>query len=210
MVGQTLQVQGVTQECIPSYYSVKEAVFPFVKFAGVDPLLSPEMKSTGEVMGVGLTFGEAFAKSQIAAGMDLPRSGLAFVSVRDADKGAIVDVSRELVTLGFSLLATRGTAKVLSDANVPCTTVNKVADGRPHIVDRIKNDEIDFIVNTTESKQAIADSFTIRRAALQYKVAYTTTLAGARATVLALKAIDAGGVNRLQDLHEELRRMKLS
>jgi carbamoyl-phosphate synthase large subunit len=204
MVGRSLAAQDITQECVPSYYSVKEAVFPFVKFSGVDPLLSPEMKSTGEVMGVGRSFGEAFAKSQLAAGTDLPRSGLAFLSVRDADKNAAVDVARELVALGFELLATRGTAQLIDSAGIPCTLVNKVAEGRPNIVDRIKNDEISFIVNTTEGKQAIADSFAIRRTALQYKVTYTTTIAGARATVLALKTLDATDVNRLQDLHKEL------
>ncbi len=204
MVGRSLAAQGITQECVPSYYSVKEAVFPFVKFSGVDPLLSPEMKSTGEVMGVGRSFGEAFAKSQLAAGSDLPRSGLAFLSVRDADKNAAVDVARELVALGFELLATRGTAEAIDSADIPCTVVNKVTESRPNIVDRIKNDEISFIVNTTEGKQAIADSFAIRRTALQYKVTYTTTIAGARATVLALKALDATDVNCLQDLHKEL------
>ncbi len=203
MVGRSLAAQGVTQECVPSYYSVKEAVFPFVKFSGVDPLLSPEMKSTGEVMGVGLSFGEAFAKSQLAAGTDLPRSGLALLSVRDADKNVTVDVARELAMLGFELLATRGTAQAINSAGIPCAVVNKVHEGRPHIVDRIKNDEISFIVNTTENKQAIADSFAIRRTALQHKVSYTTTIAGARATVLALKAQEDTGVNQLQDLHNQ-------
>ncbi len=204
MVGRSLAAQGTTQECVPSYYSVKEAVFPFAKFLGVDPLLSPEMKSTGEVMGVGRTFGEAFAKSQLAAGIDLPHSGLAFLSVRDADKNAAVDVAKELVALGFELLATRRTAQAIKDEGIDCTLVNKVTQARPNIVDRIKNDEISFIVNTTEDKQAIADSFQIRRTALQHKVTYTTTIAGARATVLALKALDATDINRLQDLHQEL------
>ncbi len=204
MVGRSLAAQGTTQECVPSYYSVKEAVFPFAKFLGVDPLLSPEMKSTGEVMGVGRTFGEAFAKSQLAAGIDLPLSGLVFLSVRDADKNAAVDVAKELVALGFELLATRGTAQAIEEEGIKCTLVNKVTQARPNIVDRIKNDEISFIVNTTEDKQAIADSFEIRRTALQHKVTYTTTIAGARATVLALKALDATDINRLQDLHQEL------
>jgi carbamoyl-phosphate synthase large subunit len=204
MVGRSLAAQGITQECVPSYYSVKEAVFPFVKFSGVDPLLSPEMKSTGEVMGVGRSFGEAFAKSQLAAGSDLPRSGLAFLSVRDADKNAVVDVARELAALGFDLLATRSTAQVIESAGIHCPVVNKVTQSRPNIVDRIKNDDISFIVNTTEGKQAIADSFAIRRSALQYKVTYTTTIAGARATILALKALDATDVNCLQNLHQEL------
>ncbi len=204
MVGRTLASQNVTQECIPSYYSVKEAVFPFVKFAGVDPLLSPEMKSTGEVMGVGRTFGEAFAKSQQAAGVELPKSGIALLSVRDADKPALVDVARGLTALGFELMATRGTARTLEKAGIPCQVVHKVTEGRPHIVDKIKNGEVNFIVNTTEGKQAIADSFAIRRMALQHKITYTTTIAGARATLLALKAHEAIEVNRLQDLHKEL------
>jgi len=203
MVGNSLKSQGFTQECIPSYYSVKEAVFPFAKFSGVDPLLSPEMKSTGEVMGVGRSFGEAFAKSQMAAGSNLPTSGLAFLSVRDVDKPATINIARELSNLGFELIATRGTAQALHQAEIDCTVVNKVTEGRPHIVDRIKNDEISFIVNTTEGKQTIADSFTIRRTALQHKVSYTTTIAGARATMLALKSLDANQVNRLQDLHQE-------
>lgn len=204
MVGKTLAMQSMTQECIPAYYSVKEAVFPFVKFPGVDPLLSPEMKSTGEVMGIGRSFGEAFAKSQLAAGIDLPRSGIAFLSVRDADKRGIVDVARGLSELGFELLATRGTALALQKAGILCTVVNKVKEGRPHIVDRIKNDDISLIINTTEGKSAIGDSFTIRRTALQHKVTYTTTMAGARATILAIKALDATDVNCLQNLHKEL------
>jgi len=204
MVGQTLASQGVTQECIPSYYSVKEAVFPFVKFPGVDPLLSPEMKSTGEVMGIGRSFGEAFGKSQQAAGIDLPASGRAFISVREADKKRVLTIAKGLASLGFELLATHGTATTLQQAGIACTAVNKVLEGSPHIVDKIKNNEISFIVNTTEGKQAIADSFTIRRTALQHKVPYTTTIAGAYATLLALKALDAKEVNRLQDLHKEL------
>ncbi|NJO16887.1 MAG: carbamoyl-phosphate synthase large subunit [Thioploca sp.] len=204
MVGQSLKQQGVTQECVPNYYSVKEAVFPFAKFAGVDPLLSPEMKSTGEVMGIGRSFGEAFAKSQLAAGSDLPRSGIAFLSVRDTDKPAAVDIARELAALNFELLATRGTAQAIQQAGIACTVINKVLEGRPHVVDRIKNEEISFIINTTEDKQAIADSYTIRRMALQYKVTVTTTIAGARASVLALKTLDTNKVNRLQDLHKEL------
>jgi len=213
MVGRSLAAQGIAQESdqgafsknlVPSYYSVKEAVFPFIKFAGVDPLLSPEMKSTGEVMGVGRTFGEAFAKSQLAAGSDLPRSGIAFLSLRDADKQAAVDIGRELAALGFELSATRGTAVILEQMGIHCTLVNKVTGARPNIVDRIKNDEISLIINTTEGKQAIADSFAIRRTALQHQVTYTTTIAGARATLLALKIHNITDVNRLQDLHQEL------
>ena len=204
MAGRSLADQGITREVIPSYYSVKEAVFPFIKFQGVDPILGPEMKSTGEVMGVGRSFGEAFAKSQLAASVILPQGGQAFISVRDVDKVAVVEIARDLVTLGFSLLATRGTQKVLSDAGVDCQQVNKVAEGSPHIVDMIKNDEIALIVNTTEGRQAVADSREIRRAALNHQVNYTTTLAAARATVMALNNDDNVSVNRLQALHGEL------
>jgi len=175
-----------------------------VKFPGVDPLLGPEMKSTGEVMGVGRTFGEAFGKAQLAAGTVLPPGGVALVSVRDADKVRAVRVSRELVELGFEVVATRGTAQTLEAAGVPCRRVNKVTEGRPHIVDMLKNDEISLIINTTEGKQAIADSFTIRRTALKRKVAYTTTLAGAQAMVMALRGPGSGEVYTLQGLHRGL------
>ncbi len=204
MVGLSLRKQGLTAERVPGYYSVKEAVFPFIKLPGVDPLLGPEMKSTGEVMGLGLSFGEAFAKAQQAAGMALPRSGRAFISVRDADKEQAIGVARDLFDLGFELVATRGTAKALHEAGIACKVVNKVLEGQPHIVDMIKNDEIDLIINTTEGKQAIADSFTIRGSALQRKVAYTTTMAGAAATVMAIREGETGRVSRLQELHEEL------
>jgi carbamoyl-phosphate synthase large subunit len=204
MVGQSLHEQKVSGEVIPAYYSVKEAVFPFVKFPGVDPLLGPEMKSTGEVMGVGRSFGEAFAKAQLAAGDQLPRGGLAFISVRDADKSKVVEVARELKRLGFALVATRGTAIALRAHGLDCETVHKVGEGRPHIVDLIKNDRIHLIVNTTEGKQAIADSFSIRREALMHKVSYTTTIAAARATCQALRELDNESVSCLQDLHREL------
>ncbi|HTT07217.1 MAG TPA: carbamoyl-phosphate synthase large subunit [Gammaproteobacteria bacterium] len=204
MAGRTLKQQGITREVVPGYYSVKESVFPFIKFPGVDALLGPEMKSTGEVMGVGRTFGEAFYKSQLAAGVDLPRGGRAFISVREQDKPQAVEIGRRLKALGFDIVATRGTAAALGAAGVSCTQVNKVLEGQPHIVDMIKNDEISLIVNTTEGRQAIADSFTIRRSALQRKVAYTTTMAGAMATVLALEDQSRGQVNRLQDLHRSL------
>ncbi len=204
MVGNTLAMQGVTHERIPGYFSVKEAVFPFVKFPGVDSLLGPEMKSTGEVMGIGRSFGEAFAKAQLGAGVWLPRTGKVFISVRDVEKKRAVDVARDLIALGFEILATRGTAAVLEDAGLVCVRVNKFTEGRPNIVDMIKNDEIGFIVNTIEGKQAIADSYEIRRAALQHKVSYTTTLAGAKATCLALSFLDSAEVNCLQDLHKEL------
>ncbi len=204
MVGQSLASQNFTREIVPSYYCVKEAVFPFAKFPGVDPILGPEMKSTGEVMGVGVTFAEAFAKSQDGAGVVLPTSGKAFVSVRDQDKSKVESIGRDLVELGFDVLATGGTARVLEEAGIACERVNKVNEGRPHIVDMIKNDEIDLIVNTTEGRQAINDSFMIRRQALQHKVAYYTTIAGAKATCLALKQDTDYGVSRLQDLHKEL------
>ncbi len=204
MVGQSLESQHFIREVVPPYYCVKEAVFPFAKFPGVDPILGPEMKSTGEVMGVGATFAEAFAKSQDGAGVTLPASGRAFISVREQDKDKIALVARDLVELGFELLATVGTAKVLGRAGIACERVNKVNEGRPHIVDMIKNDEIDLIVNTTEGRQAINDSFMIRRQALQHKVAYYTTMAGARATCLALNQNSDYGVSRLQDLHKEL------
>lgn len=201
MAGQSLKEQGFTEEVVPSYFSVKEAVFPFVKFPGVDPLLGPEMKSTGEVMGVGYSFGEAFAKSQLAAGGPLPHSGRAFISVRDGDKEAIVAVSRQLSDAGFELVATRGTADVLNGAAIECEKINKVTEGRPHIVDQIKNGEIDLIINTTEGKQAIADSFSIRRETLNHKVTYFTTIAGAQAVAHALSRLEDRDVNRLQDLH---------
>ena len=204
MVGKSLRDQGITRERMPPYFSVKEAVFPFIKFPGVDPLLGPEMKSTGEVMGVGRSFPEAYAKSQSAAGVTLPRGGRAFVSVRDADKPRVANLARGLIAQGFEIYSTRGTAAVLEAAGVPCQIVNKVTEGRPHIVDMIKNDEISLIVNTTEGKAAIADSFAIRREALQHKVSYTTTMAGAEATCLALRHLDAADVCALRQLHEEL------
>ena len=204
MVGRTLTQQGVEAPVRPNYYAVKEAVFPFAKFPRVDPILGPEMKSTGEVMGVGLSFPEAFAKSQLAAGVKLPTEGKAFLSVRDIDKRPpFAQIGQRLVELGFEVLATRGTAQTLAEAGVPVTVVNKVTEGRPHIVDMIKNDEICFIVNTVEGKQATADSFTIRREALMHKVSYTTTIAGALATVQALDHLAVENVFRLQDLHAE-------
>ena len=202
MTGISLEEQGFTKEIVPTLYNVKEAVFPFNKFQGVDPILSPEMKSTGEVMGTGETFAEAFLKAQQGAGEHMPRNGgRAILSVREADKLAVVDVARSLQKLGFELLATRGTAKVLEDANIPVEVVNKVNEGRPHLVDMIKNDEIAYVLNTTEGRKAIADSSTIRRSALQHKVAYTTTLAAAKAVCMALEYGDEINVRRLQDIH---------
>ena len=201
MVGVSLQEQGFTKEVVPEHYFVKEAIFPYVKFPGVDTLLGPEMKSTGEVMGVGATFGEAFAKALEGGGDLLPRSGRALLSVREQDKVRIVSVARDLSQHGFQLFATGGTCKVITDHGIECERVNKVAEGRPHIVDMIKNDEFNLIVNTTEGKKAIADSAAIRRAALQHKVSYTTTMSGGEAICLALKQADSTNVNRLQDLH---------
>jgi carbamoyl-phosphate synthase large subunit len=190
MVGQSLRSQGITGEVVPSYFSVKEAVFPFIKFPGVDTILGPEMKSTGEVMGVGETFAEAFVKSQLAAGVKLPKKGTVFVSVKNADKSRVIEVARILSELGFQLVATRGTAAALAAARVPVTPVNKVAEGRPHIVDMIKNDEIALVINTVEEKRsAIQDSYVIRRAALTDQVPTYTTIAGARAAAIGMKGM---------------------
>jgi carbamoyl-phosphate synthase large subunit len=203
MTGRSLAEQGLTGVRKPGFFSVKEAVFPFIKFQGVDPLLGPEMKSTGEVMGIGTTFGEAFAKAQLGAGNAVPVSGTAFLSVRKADRAAVAELAADLVGKGFRLVATRGTASAIAAAGIPCDIVNKVMEGRPHVVDMIKNGQIALIVNTTEGKQAIADSYTIRRSALQHKVYYSTTIAGARATCMALEYLDNGNVTSLQDLHQE-------
>ena len=201
MAGKTLKEQGVTGEIIPRHYYVKEAVFPFVKFPGVDTLLGPEMKSTGEVMGVGQTFGEAYAKANEGGGVRLPRTGRAVLSVREADRQRAVNVARRLAELGFGIYATRGTCRSISEAGIECSLVNKVKEGRPHIVDMIKNDEFSLIINTTEGKQAIVDSASIRRAALQHKVSYTTTMSGADAAVMALQQPDELNVNSLRELH---------
>jgi carbamoyl-phosphate synthase large subunit len=188
MVGQSLKSQGITREIVPPYFSVKEAVFPFIKFPGVDTILGPEMKSTGEVMGVGESFAEAFVKSQLAAGVRLPRSGKVFVSVRNPDKPRAIEVARILAGLGFTLVATRGTAAALAAAGVPVAAVNKVAEGRPHIVDMLLNDEIALVINTVEEKRsAIQDSYAIRRAALNDQIPTYTTMAGARAAALGIQ-----------------------
>jgi len=204
MVGKSLSRQGVTGEIVPAYYSVKEAVFPFIKFPGVDTVLGPEMKSTGEVMGVGRTFGEAFSKSQIAAGAEIPRKGRLFISARDADQSQAVEVARYFGDHGFEILATRGTAAVLEAAGVAVRVVNKVSEGRPHIADMIKNDEIDIIVNTVADPQSVADSFLIRREALNHKVTNYTTIAAARAACEAHRQAGEISVNRLQDLHDKV------
>ena len=201
MAGISLERQDALQECTPEFSSVKEAVFPFIKFSGVDPILGPEMKSTGEVMGIGKTFAEAYGKSQLAAGSQLPDCGCALLSVRDEDKVQTVEVAKDLLVLGFTLVATRGTARYLNDHGISCLPVNKVRQGHPHIVDMITADEIDLIVNTTEGKQAIADSFTIRREALQHKVCYTTTIEGAWALKEAIQRHGRYNVYCLQDLH---------
>ncbi len=204
MAGQSLKSQGVTKEVIPPYFSVKEAVFPFIKFPGVDTILGPEMKSTGEVMGVGATFAEAFVKSQLGASAKLPKGGRAFISVRNEDHIKVVDIAHDLAKLGFSLVATKGTANVLKEYGLTVTAVNKVAEGRPHIVDMIKNNEISFIVNVTEDKKAVADSYEIRRSALQNKVTYYTTLAGAKAACMGMAHMQELNVESLQDLHKKL------
>ncbi len=204
MVGQTLEEQGATHEVIPKYFSVKEPIFPFVKFPGVDPILGPEMRSTGEVMGVGPSFGAAFARAQLAASVAAPAIGKAFLSVRDADKPRLVPLARDLVSRGFRLVATSGTCDALIASGVPCQRINKVMEGRPHIVDLIKNDEITFIVNTTEGRQAINDSFSIRREALQHRLNYSTTISGARAIVHALDFGAIETVYSLKKLHSEL------
>jgi len=202
MAGESLKAQKLTAEVKPKFFSVKEAVFPFIKFPGVDVILGPEMKSTGEVMGVGASFAEAFIKSQMGASMILPTKGMAFISVRKEDHEKIVDVAQSLNELGFSLVATKGTAKILIQNNLDVQYVNKVAEGRPHIVDMIKNDEIDFIVNITEDKQAIIDSYEIRRNALQNKITYYTTLAGAKAACVGMSYTDEISVSSLQNLHK--------
>ena len=204
MIGTSLKEQGFTKEIIPKTFAVKEAVFPFNKFPGVDPILGPEMKSTGEVMGVGTTFAEAYAKAQMGAGEVIETSGNAFISVRDRDKDNVVEVAEKLMELGYSLVATHGTAEVIEKAGLPVTGVNKVAEGRPHIVDMLKNDEIQVVFNTTEGKQAIADSSTIRRTALRHNVFCTTTIAGALAVCEALKFGNNMSVYTLQDLHAKL------
>jgi carbamoyl-phosphate synthase large subunit len=204
MAGQSLKSQGVTKEVVPPYYSVKEAVFPFIKFPGVDTILGPEMKSTGEVMGVGNTFAEAFVKSQLGASAKLPKGGKAFISVRNEDHQKVVDIAKDLVNLGFTLVATKGTARALAENGLTVLPVNKVAEGRPHIVDMIKNNEINFIVNVTEDKKAVADSYEIRRSALQNKVTYYTTLAGAKAACIGMTYMQELNVESIQDLHKRL------
>ena len=205
MAGQTLAQQGIIQEVTPPYFSVKEAVFPFVKFPGVDTILGPEMKSTGEVMGVGKTFGEAFVKSQLGAGTKLPRSGKVFLTVKNGDKLRAVEVARQLVALGFELLATKGTAAAIAEAGVPVEQVNKVTEGRPNIVDMIKNNEVAMVINTVEERRnAIADSRHIRTSALLARVTTFTTIAGAEAAVQGMKSMDTLDVISVQEMHAQL------
>jgi len=203
MTGHKLKQLVGAVERVPPYFSVKEAVFPFVKFPEADPILGPEMKSTGEVMGTGRTFGEAYAKAQTASGVVLPRQGVCFISVRDRDKPPAVMLAKKLIERGFEVVATEGTARAMAEAGVPCRRVNKVREGRPHIVDMIKNDEIDLIINTTEGKQAIRESNSIRREAVHHRVTYYTTVAAGLATCEALDHLDEVDVHRLQDLHSE-------
>ncbi|MBU6436693.1 MAG: ATP-grasp domain-containing protein, partial [Betaproteobacteria bacterium] len=207
MVGQSLDSQGVTAEVTPPYFSVKEAVFPFVKFPGVDTILGPEMKSTGEVMGVGRSFGEAFVKSQLGAGTKLPRpeQGKVFLSVKNSDKPRAVEVARGLTQMGFGIVATKGTAAAIAAAGIAVTPVNKVTEGRPHIVDLIKNDEIALVINTVEERRnAIADSRYIRTSALTGRLTTYTTIAGAEAAVEGMKHLQTLGVYSLQELHRQL------
>jgi len=203
MAGISLKSQNFTKEIVPSFYSVKEAIFPFNKFPGVDPILGPEMKSTGEVMGTGATFAEAYYKSQGLGELKIPLDGKAFISVREVDKPELPELAKNYHDLGFKLVATKGTAKVIAEAGIPVEAVNKVMEGRPHIVDMLKNDEIDLIVNTTEGRQAIADSATIRSTALRHNVYCTTTIASAKAVYEALVFGGDTSVNSLQHLHAE-------
>jgi carbamoyl-phosphate synthase large subunit len=209
MVGQTLEQQGIEHEVTPPYFSVKEAVFPFVKFPGVDTILGPEMKSTGEVMGVGKSFGEAFIKSQLGAGTKLPRPTDAvkkvFLTVKNADKPRAIEIARQLAAQGFEIVATKGTAAAINAAGIDCQPVNKVAEGRPHVVDMIKNDEICLVINTVEERRnAIADSRAIRTSALAARVTTFTTIAGAEAAVEGMKYMDNLDVYSVQELHAQL------
>ena len=203
IMGKTLQELGLTREVVPDYVSVKEAVFPFSRFPGVDTILGPEMKSTGEVMGIDRNFGLAFGKSQLAAGQKIPLSGTVFISVKDADKPAVLPVAAGLFDLGFKIVATKATSKFLTEKGVTNEPVNKVREGRPHVVDMIKNGEIHLVINTTSDKKAIAESYSIRRASLTLNVPYTTTLAGAKATLAAIRSMsrEEMKVRTVQEYH---------
>jgi carbamoyl-phosphate synthase large subunit len=204
MAGKSLKEQGVAKEIIPDYYCVKEAVFPFIKFSDVDTQLGPEMRSTGEVMGVGTTFGEAFSKSQLAAGNEIPASGRIFISVRDEDQKSVIDVARYFSENGFEILATRGTAKAIEKGGIEVRRVNKISEGRPNIADMIVNDEIDIIINTLSNKQSREDSYEIRRGALMRHLTNYTTLAAARAACEGHGQADDFSVRTLQELHQKL------
>jgi carbamoyl-phosphate synthase large subunit len=204
MAGKSLKNMGYGDIlAVPPYYSVKYPVFPFSRFGGVDPILGPEMKSTGEAMGIGEHFGEAFAYGFLGSQNkgQIPTKGQAFISVRDEDKALVVTIAKRLIEVGFRLCATRGTANALKEAGIDCKPINKYREGRPHIIDSIKNDEIDFIINTTDGQKSITDSYTIRSSALQHRVCYTTTLAGARALILAMGYQQDIKVSALQTLH---------
>jgi carbamoyl-phosphate synthase large subunit len=210
MVGRSLDELGVTQEIVPEYFSVKESVFPFAKFPGVDPLLGPEMRSTGEVMGVGMTFGEALFKSQLAAGASLPERGTVFLSVMDKDKPKAIAVAQLLHEMGYGLVGTRGTAQAIEQAGIPVGTVNKVKDGRPHVVDLLKNGDIDLVITTvSEVRSQIADSRSIRTTAIAQRVTYYTTMAGGRAAVEGMRHLARLEVYDLQGLHRTLQTTEL-
>ena len=204
MAGISLKDQNFLEEIIPPYYSVKEAVFPFTKFMGVDPILGPEMKSTGEVMGVGSNFSEAYAKAQLGAGEKIPSEGSVFLSVRDSDRPFIGDLAKEFYDLGFKIIATKGTARSISERDIPVQVIKKVAEGRPHVVDAMKNSEVNLIVNTTEGRQSILDSASIRRTALEERIYCTTTIEGGKAVCAVLRNKDQWSVERLQDLHAKI------
>ena len=205
MAGISLKKQDFIKEIVPEYFSVKEAVFPFNKFLGVDPILGPEMKSTGEVMGVGPSFSEAYAKAQLGAGETIPQTDSVFLSVRDSDRPFVADLAKEFNDLGFKIIATKGTARSIAELDIPVEIIKKVAEGRPHVVDAMKNSEVNLIVNTTEGRQSILDSASIRRTALEEKIYCTTTLEGGRAVCSVLRNKDLWSVERLQDLHARIK-----
>jgi len=205
IMGESLNDLGLTREVMPAHVSCKESVFPFARFPGVDTLLGPEMKSTGEVMGIDQSFGLAFAKSQLAVGQKLPLKGTVFISIKDEDKMEFLETAFIFYDMGFKIVATRGTSAYLSDHGILNKKVNKVREGRPHVVDMIKNGEIDLVINTTSNKKAVSESYSIRRTALTLNVPYTTTIAGGRATALAIKAMKEGTleVKTLQEYHDK-------
>jgi carbamoyl-phosphate synthase large subunit len=206
MAGKTLKEIGFTEEVRPGYTSVKEAVFPFIKLPGVDTLLGPEMKSTGEVMGIGTDFGRAFAKSQIAAGNVLPLKGCVFISVRDEDKRSILPIAKDLKEMGFHVIATTGTSKYLNSRGVEAEMVLKVIEGRPNVVDRIKSAEVDMVINTSFGAKTVADSYSIRRSSIEHGIPYCTTVAGAKAATLAISTMlkEGLGVKSVQEYHKDL------